>query len=55
MKTNFEDEEEKVPQVVKDEPNDKPAGRGIMWAILIAIVILTLIYMIFFKESIKTF
>ncbi|WP_165319322.1 hypothetical protein [Sphingobacterium sp. SGG-5] len=55
MKTNFENEEEKVPQIVKDEPNDKPAGRGIMWSILIAIVILTLIYMIFFKGSIKTF
>ena len=55
MKTNYEDEEEKVPQIVKEEPDDKPAGRGIMWSILIAVVLLTLIYMIFFKGSIKTF
>ncbi|GEM_PF-2118540 len=54
METNQE-EEERVPQIVKDEPDDKPAGRGVIWAIVIAVIILSLIYVIFFKNSSMSF
>jgi len=40
-----------VPEVVLEEKDDKPTGRGIMWIILVAVVILALIYFFFFMES----
>lgn len=40
-----------VPEVVLEEKDDKPTGRGIMWIILVAVVILALIYFLFFMES----
>lgn len=53
METNDKEEYEgKVPEVVKEEPDDKPAGRGIMWAIAIAIIVLAIIYFLFFKNDV---
>lgn len=46
-----EDYEGQIPEVVKNEPDDKPAGRGIIWAIAIAVVVLAIIYFVFFKED----
>ena len=37
-----------VPEVAKNEPDDKPAGRTIPWTILIAVLVLVIIYFIFF-------
>lgn len=50
--SNKEEYEDKVPEVVKNEPDDKPAGRGIMWAIAIAVIVLTIIYFMFFKDDV---
>ncbi|MBL1408943.1 MULTISPECIES: hypothetical protein [Sphingobacterium] len=53
METNDKEEYEgQVPEVVKNEPDDKPAGKGIMWAIAIAVVILAIIYFVFFKNDV---
>ncbi|WP_156472446.1 MULTISPECIES: hypothetical protein [Sphingobacterium] len=51
--TNMGDErpyknEKKVPDVVKNEPDDKPAGKTIKWVIAIAVVLLLIIYALFF-------
>jgi len=51
METNENLEEEKVPEIVKEEPNDEPAGRGVMWTIVIAVIVLALIYFIFFYRK----
>ena len=40
-----------IPEVVKEEEDDKPAGKGIMWAIFIAVIILALIYFFFFRDT----
>ncbi|SFS78458.1 hypothetical protein [Sphingobacterium wenxiniae] len=40
--------EQEVADVVKDEPDDKPAGKNVNWTIIVAIVILLAIYFIFF-------
>lgn len=40
--------EGKVPEVVKEEPDDKPAAKNLRWTIAIAIVILLIIYLLFF-------
>ncbi|WP_164112110.1 MULTISPECIES: hypothetical protein [Sphingobacterium] len=40
-----------IPEVVKNEPDDKPAGQGIIWAIVIAVVVLAIIYFVFFKKD----
>lgn len=54
METNDKEEYEgQIPEVVKNEPDDEPAGRGIIWAIVIAVVILAIIYFVFFKEDPK--
>ncbi|MCC2598001.1 hypothetical protein [Sphingobacterium sp. FBM7-1] len=37
-----------VPEVAKEEPDDKPAARTIQWTILIAVLILAIIYFVFF-------
>ncbi|NGM65275.1 hypothetical protein [Sphingobacterium sp. SGR-19] len=36
-----------VPEVAKEEPDDKPAARTIQWTIIIAVVILAIIYFVF--------
>lgn len=43
--------EKDVPDIVQEEPNDKPAGRGVLWAVFIVIVILAAVYFLFFWES----
>lgn len=50
--TEKEDWEGEVADVVKDEANDKPAGRGIWVTIIIAVVILVILYFIFFDNNI---
>lgn len=40
--------EGKTPDIVKEEPDDKPAARNLRWTIIIAIVILAIIYFVFF-------
>lgn len=42
-----EHEEEKVPEIVKEEPDDKKAAFTIHWAIWVAVAVLILIYLIF--------
>lgn len=37
-----------VPEVAKEEPDDKPAARTIQWTIVIAVLILAIIYFVFF-------
>jgi len=39
---------QELPEVVKEEPNDKPAGLTVKWTIIIAVVILAIIYFVFF-------
>jgi len=39
---------EETPEIVKEEPDDKPAGRAIQWTIIIAVVVLAIIYFVFF-------
>lgn len=39
---------EEVPEIAKEEPDDKPAGRTIPWTIVVAVIILAIIYFIFF-------
>ncbi|ERJ57272.1 hypothetical protein [Sphingobacterium paucimobilis] len=51
-KNDKEENEGQVPEVVKEEADDKPAGKGIMWAIVIAVVILAIIYFVFFKNDV---
>lgn len=54
METNDKEEYEgQIPEVVKNEPDDEPAGRGIIWAIVIAVILLAIIYFVFFKEDPK--
>ena len=43
--------EKKVPDVVKEEADDKPAGKMIKWVIAIAVVVLLIAYAIFFYPS----
>lgn len=43
--------EKDVPDVVQEEPNDKPAGRGVLWAVFIVIAILAAVYFLFFWEG----
>lgn len=43
-----EAKEGKVPEIVKKEPDDRPASLTLRWTILISIVILGIIYLIFF-------
>lgn len=39
-----------APEVVYQEPDDKPSGRGVMWSIIIAVIVLVLIYFFFFMD-----
>lgn len=39
--------QEDVPEIVKEEPDDRPAGLTIQWTIFIAVVILAIIYFVF--------
>lgn len=41
--------EGKVPEIVKKEPDDKPAALNLRWTIAISILILAIIYFIFFS------
>ncbi len=41
-------QEERTPEIVKKEPNDKPASLTLRWTIAIAVVILLIIYVVFF-------
>ncbi|MCL7987467.1 hypothetical protein M8998_05890 [Sphingobacterium sp. lm-10] len=43
--------EKKVPDVVKEEADDKPAGKMIKWVIAIAVVLLLIIYAVFFHPA----
>lgn len=38
---------EEVPDIVKKEGDDKPAGLTVSWTIVIAVVILAIIYFVF--------
>lgn len=40
----------KVPKSIIEEPDDQPAGFTIPWVIIIAIVILGILYLLFFKD-----
>ncbi|MVZ65206.1 hypothetical protein GQF61_05025 [Sphingobacterium sp. DK4209] len=44
---NLPQEDQKVPEIVKEEADDKPAGRNIFRSIIIAIIILVIIYFIY--------
>lgn len=43
--------EKKVPDVVKEEADDKPAGKMIKWVIGIAVLLLIIIYVLFFHPA----
>lgn len=43
--------ENEIPEVVKNERDDEPAGRGIIWTIVIAVIVLIIIYFVFFKDD----
>lgn len=43
--------EKDVPDTVKEEPNDKPAGRGVLWAVFIVIIVLAIVYFLFFWDK----
>lgn len=54
METNNKDEhQEEIPEVVINEADDKPAGRGIIWTIGIAVIVLVIIYFVFFRDDPK--
>lgn len=40
-----------VAETVQEEPNDKPAARGIFWAIAIVIVVLAILYFFVFNTG----
>jgi len=40
-------QEQKVPEVVKEEKDDAPAGRNIWRSIIIAIIIMAIVYFIY--------
>ena len=48
-----EEWEGETPEVVKEEANDKPAGRNLWITIGIAIVLLAIIYFIFFDNNLS--
>lgn len=39
----------KIPKIVQQEPDDKPASRNLRWTILIAVIVLLVIYFLFFS------
>lgn len=39
--------QDEMPEIVKEEPDDKPAGLTIQWTIFIAVVLLAIIYFVF--------
>lgn len=41
--------EDDVPEIVKEEPDDKPAGRTVQWTIFIAVAVLAIIYFVFIR------
>ncbi|WP_166333248.1 hypothetical protein [Sphingobacterium chungjuense] len=43
--------EKKVPNVVNEEADDKPAGQMIKWVMGIAVVLLIVIYLLFFHPT----
>lgn len=43
--------EDKVPDVVQEEKDDKPAGKNIILVVLVAIIILAIVYYFFFRDS----
>lgn len=47
---DLKNNEPEVPEVVLEEPDDKPSGRGVIWAIVIAVIVLSLIYFFFFMD-----
>lgn len=42
--------ETKVPDIVKEENDDKPAAHSIIWTIAIAVVVLIIAYLFFLKS-----
>lgn len=42
--------ETEVPDIVKEENDDKPAAHGIIWTIAIAVLILAIAYLFFLKS-----
>lgn len=46
-----EEWEGKIPEVVKEEVDDKPAGKNVILAILIALIILAIVYYFFFRGT----
>ncbi|MVZ62649.1 hypothetical protein [Sphingobacterium humi] len=52
-KKEFDDQErledQQVPEVVKEEPDDKPAGINIIRSVIIAIIILAIIYFVYLQ------
>lgn len=47
LKENENEYENGLPDVVKEEPDDAPAGKGILWVITIAVLILAILYFLF--------
>lgn len=43
--------EDKVPEVVQEEKDDKPAGKNIILVIVVAIVVLAIVYYFFFRDT----
>gem|GEM_PF-1332281 len=41
----------KVPKSIMEEPDDRPAGFTIPWVIIIAVILLAILYLVFFKNS----
>jgi len=55
MKMLFRKKNDKVPKVVIEEPNDKPAARGVLITIFLVMVILVALYFVVFNEFIYSF
>lgn len=41
-------EQDKTPEVVRNEPDDKPAANNLRWTIIISVIVLLAIYLMFF-------
>lgn len=45
------EDEEEVPKIVEEEPNDEPAGYTVHWTIFISIVVLVILYFFVFYDK----
>jgi len=52
MKMLFRKKKVEIPKVALDEPDDKPAARGIIITIILVIAILAALYFVVFNEII---